>query len=190
MHDEKHEEATDVIFVGFLYDDFPIQLINGIIQDSPEQEILRLMLCIKEELLGQKQHYNVRVNLLLNEIFLLLGRLFQVVTSNSRPEKLFFARRFIDENFTQPIELQTLAEISGYSNDHFRHLFKEQTGCSPLKYILNKRLETAKNQLLNSTSSVSAIGMDCGFSTTSQFIEMFKRSFRRTPLQFRMEGGK
>ncbi|QGQ98171.1 AraC family transcriptional regulator [Paenibacillus psychroresistens] len=190
MHDERHEEATEVIFFGFLYDDFPVHLTNAVILDTPEKEILALMLCMKEEILGQKQHYTTRVNLLLNEIILLIGRQSHAPASDNLPEKLFYARRFIDENYTQSIQLHTLAEISGYSNDHFRHLFKKQTGLSPLNYILNKRIDAAKRSLLNSTASVSEIGMDCGFSTTSQFIEMFKRICLKTPLQFRLKGSK
>jgi AraC-like DNA-binding protein len=189
MHDERHDEFTDVIFCGFLYDDFPVNLANSVIYDNAHKEILALMLSMKEEILSQKQHYTVRVNLLLNEIILLLGRQSDAAAAENRPEKLFYSRRFIDENFTQPIHLHTLAEISGYSDDHFRHLFKEQTGLSPINYILHKRLESAKQLLLNSTANVSTIGMDCGFSTTSQFIELFKRVCGRTPLQFRLKGG-
>jgi AraC-like DNA-binding protein len=188
MHDEKHDEFTEVIFFGFLYDDFPVSLTNSVIQDTPQKDILALVLGMKEEILGQKQHYTVRVNLILNEIIILLGRQSQVNASENRPEKLFYARRFIDENYTQSIHLQTLAKISGYSNDHFRHLFKKQTGLSPINYILHKRVDAAKQLLLNSNSSISTIGMDCGFSTTSQFIELFKRVCGRTPLQFRMKG--
>ncbi|QHW31370.1 AraC family transcriptional regulator [Paenibacillus rhizovicinus] len=187
MHDERHDEETEVIFFGFRYDDFPVPLQNGLIADTEERTVLSLMLTMKEELLAQKAHYVPRTNLLLNEIILLLGRQSETAAPQDehRPERLFYARRYLDENFTQPVELRTLAELSGYSEDHFRHLFKEQTGLPPGQYILRKRLEAAKDRLLHTAQTVSAIGMDCGFSTTSQFIELFKRSFGVTPLQYR-----
>jgi len=186
MHDERREEATDVIFFGFLYDDFPVPLRNGIVQDSEQHDILRLVLSMKEELLEQKAHYRFRVDLLLNETILLIGRFANLDAAEHRPEKLFYARRYLEENFTQRVNMQTLAELAGYSSDHFRHLFKEQTGMSPARYVLNKRLEAARHMLLNTTASVSSIGLECGFSTTSQFIELFKRANGRTPLQFRV----
>ncbi|GIQ64807.1 hypothetical protein PACILC2_33750 [Paenibacillus cisolokensis] len=188
MHDERHDEATDVIFFGFRYDDFPVPLRNGLVPDSERRDILRLVLSMKEELLEQKRHYDYRVDLLLNETILLIGRLANLDAEDNRPEKLFYARRYLDENFTQPVNMQTLAELSGYSSDHFRHLFKERTGMSPSRYVLNKRLEAAKHMLLNTNATVSAIGLECGFSTTSQFIELFKRETGRTPLQFRIKG--
>lgn len=187
MHDERHDEETEVVFFGFRYDDFPVALQNGLVADTDERTILSLILTMKEELLAQKAHYAARANLLLNEIVLLLGRRSEADGSadDHRPERLFYARRYLDENFTQPVELRTLAELSGYSEDHFRHLFKEQTGLPPGQYLLRKRLEAAKDQLLHTAQPVSAVGVDCGFSTTSQFIELFKRAFGVTPLQYR-----
>ncbi|MBM7568663.1 AraC family transcriptional regulator [Paenibacillus sacheonensis] len=187
MHDERHDEATEVVFFGFLYDDFPVRLQNGLIPDTENRAILSLMMTMKEELLGQKAHYAPRVNLLLNEVILLLGRQSEAasVQDDHRPERLFYARRYMDENFTQPFQLRTLAELSGYSEDHFRQLFKEQTGLPPGQYILHKRLHAAKDLLLNSAVPISTVGVDCGFSTTSQFIELFKRAFGVTPLQYR-----
>jgi len=185
MHDERHDEATDVMFFGFRYDDQPFPLRNGALQDTAEQDIHKLILTMKEELLAQRPYYAIRVNLLLNETILLLGRLANEPAPDNKPEKLVYARRFIDENFTQSINLHTLAELSGYSMDHFRHLFKEQTGLPPAQYIIRRRLEAARRMLQDSELSVSAIGMECGFSTTSQFIELFKRAYGRTPLQYR-----
>lgn len=187
MHDERHDEETEVIYFGFLYDDFPVLLQNGLVPDTEERTVLALLLTMKEELLAQKAHYAPRVNLMLNEIILLLGRQTEAdaARNDHRPERLFYARRYLDENFTQPVELRTLAELSGYSEDHFRHLFKEQTGLPPGRYILRKRLEAAKDLLLHSVLTVSAVGMECGFATTSQFIGLFKREFAFTPLQYR-----
>lgn len=186
MHDERHETTTEVIFLGFVYDDFPVALQNGLVSDTDDKEIHGLMLRMKEELLAQRSHYAPRVDLMLNEIVLLLGRQSEgAVADELRPERLFYARRYLDENFTQPVQLRTLAELSGYSEDHFRHLFKEQTGLPPSQYILQKRLKAARDLLRNTTLTISAIGLECGFSTTSQFIELFKRSLGLTPLQYR-----
>ncbi|MFD2613422.1 helix-turn-helix domain-containing protein [Paenibacillus gansuensis] len=186
MHDERHTEATDVMFFGFQYDDEPVHLGNGLLEDTENREVHTLIELMKHELLDRKAHYDIRVNLLLNEVILLLGRL----TGNEKtaappPEKLFYARRYLDENFAQPINLRTLAELSGYSEDHFRSLFKLKTGLSPYQYVISKRLDAARQLLLHSASTVSTIGMECGFSTSSQFIEMFRRHYGQTPLQFR-----
>lgn len=184
-HDERHDEYTDVIFFGFVYDDHPVPLPNGLYQDSANGEILDLVLKMKQELLERQLYHEARVNLMMNEIIVLLGRSVNAGLPLQQPEKLLYARRYMDENFAQPVNLRTLAEISGYSEDHFRHLFKKQTGLPPAQYVIRKRLEAARKMLLSTSASVSEIGSDSGFSTTSQFIELFKREWGVTPLQFR-----
>ncbi|MBB6730628.1 AraC family transcriptional regulator [Cohnella zeiphila] len=188
-HDERHDEYTEVIFFGFVYDDHPVALPNGLYRDSANGEILGLMYKIKQELLERQLYHENRVNLMMNEIILLLGRSAHAGSPVRQPEKLLYARRYMDENFVQPLHIRTLAEISGYSEDHFRHLFKEQTGLSPAQYVIRKRLEAAKEKLLSTSASISEIGQDSGFSTTSQFIELFKREWGATPLQFRRQAG-
>jgi AraC family transcriptional activator of pobA len=189
LHDQSHDELTEVIYFGFHYDDSPVYLPNGLIYDTEQQDILRLVTRMKEEFLGQKLHYTLTLNLLLNEVILLIDRQLQGTPAAKSPEKLQFVKRFIDENYKQAINIRTLSEKSGYSDEHFRHLFKEYTGMSPSNYILHKRLEAAKQLLLLSASSISDIAMECGFSTTSHFIGLFKRTYGKTPLQYRLSGG-
>lgn len=186
MHDERHDEPGDVIFFGFTYDDDPIALPNGLYVDTERKDLLKLLLAMKEEVVEQPPFSRIRVNLLLNEVLLLLGRTRPNLTSGTgEGDRLLFARRFIEENYGQSINLQTLAEISGYSYDYFRHLFKLETGKSPIQYMIEKRVDAARHLLVNTNKSISQIAMDCGFSTVPQFCEMFKRATRRSPLQYR-----
>jgi AraC-like DNA-binding protein len=186
MHDERHDEASEVIFFGFLYDDDPISLPNALIFDTDQHEVLQLLLKMKKEAIEQPPFSHIRLNLLLNEVLLLIGRTCHQDNPGYNPaEQLFLARRFMEENYSQSINLHTLAEISGYSYDYFRHLFKAETGLSPVRYIMEKRLAAAKHMLVNTRKTISQIAMDCGFSTTSQFCDMFKRATHTTPLQYR-----
>ncbi|REE80961.1 AraC-like DNA-binding protein [Paenibacillus taihuensis] len=189
-HDERHDTETEVLFFGFAYDDYPISLANGLYFDNESKEMLWLLERMREELLGGKPHYMERLNLMVNEAVILLARFDSAGASKRAKEnaadKLFFARRYIDENFNRPINIRTLSEISGYSQDHFRHLFKEVTGMSPGNYLLRRRLEQSRNLLLSTELAVSDIGADCGFSTTSQFIQLFKQQLGATPLQYRL----
>ncbi len=66
-------------------------------------------------------------------------------------------------------------ERSGYSYDHFRHMFKERTGLSPMNYIIDKRIDYAKRLIVSTDMTLSTISQECGFSTSSQFSSMFRR---------------
>ncbi|QGQ98160.1 hypothetical protein EHS13_26380 [Paenibacillus psychroresistens] len=56
---------------------------------------------MKEEILGQKQHYPVRANLMLNEIILWLRRQGEAPVAENRLERLFYARKFNQIFLTQ-----------------------------------------------------------------------------------------
>ncbi|AZN38330.1 helix-turn-helix domain-containing protein [Paenibacillus albus] len=189
-HDERHDAPTEVLFFGFSYDDYPISLVNGLYYDNEDKEMLKLLTRMRAELIGGKPHYMERLNLMVNEAIILLAR-FDSAGATKREkdtaaDKLFFARRYMDENFSRPINIRTMSELAGYSQDHFRHLFKEVTGTSPGNYLLRRRLEHSRILLLSTELTVSDIGADCGFSTTSQFIQLFKQHLGATPLQYRI----
>ena len=94
---------------------------------------------------------------------------------------------FLDENFSQDICLDTLAELSGYSADHLRHLFKRKAGISPKQYIIQKRIEHAKLLLATGDTSISHVAQSCGMPDGTQFTLLFKKYVGVTPSQFRRE---
>lgn len=76
--------------------------------------------------------------------------------------------------------------MAGYSYHHFRHLFKAKTGLAPFEYIIEKRIEAAKNLLSNTNKSITYISENCGFSSCSQFSMLFKKHCGLSPKQFRL----
>jgi AraC-like DNA-binding protein len=125
------------------------------------------------------------MDLLVNQITLELLRTESQSLRHFKNDKLVYAVRAVEENYLNPINLADLASVSGYSLDRFRHIFKEETGSSPLNFIFNKRLEHAQLLLRTTDQKISSIAMDCAFSTSSQFCTMFKKQFGITPEQFR-----
>lgn len=71
----------------------------------------------------------------------------------------------------------------GYSN--FRRIFKEYTGFSPAKYILDVRMSHVKEALTNSTLPVKQIAYDFGFENYDYFFTAFHRLTGKTPLEYR-----
>lgn len=70
----------------------------------------------------------------------------------------------------------------GYSN--FRKTFKEYTGFSPAKYILEYRMNKVKEALTNSTLPVKQIAYDFGFENYDYFFTAFRRLTGRTPSEY------
>ena len=72
---------------------------------------------------------------------------------------------------------------AGYSN--FRRIFKEYTGFSPARYILDVRMSKVKETLTNSTLPVKQIAYDFGFENYDYFFTAFRRLTGKTPSEYR-----
>jgi AraC-like DNA-binding protein len=96
---------------------------------------------------------------------------------------LIGARKFIDENFCENIDLETISGFSFISKFHFIRLFKKCYGRTPHQYLTEKRIQLAK-QLLHSNHSVAATCYKVGFDSTTSFAAVFKRYAGCSPSVF------
>lgn len=78
-----------------------------------------------------------------------------------------------------------LARTAGYSPDHFARVFKEVLGVSPELFVIQARIERAKQLLSESSLSISEIAEALGYSDLYFFSRQFKRHVSRTPSQYR-----
>jgi AraC family transcriptional regulator len=80
---------------------------------------------------------------------------------------------YVDEHVADEIPLATLAELARLSPYHFSRSFKLSFGISPHRYQAIRRIERAKQLLINLELSVTAIAIEVGFSETSSFSAAF-----------------
>ena len=83
------------------------------------------------------------------------------------------------------VGVAALAREAGFSPAQFRRSFGEHIGVAPRTYLINHRLEVARRLLEQSDLPVGTIAAQCGFSSSSHFIHLFKRSVGLAPLQYR-----
>lgn len=93
--------------------------------------------------------------------------------------------KYIEQNYERDISNAELSEIAGYHPYHLSRLVKSATGMSLHQYILNARLEKAKDFLLNTELSVYEIADKCGFKSPYHFSNTFKMKNKLTPTEFR-----
>jgi len=97
------------------------------------------------------------------------------------PYKLKQAINYINDNLDQPIKLNDIAKILDLSQYYFCHMFKESTGVAPYKYVIQQRVEKAKNLIKTSKLSLADIAYECGFSSQSQMTQHFRKCVGVTP---------
>jgi AraC family transcriptional regulator len=92
---------------------------------------------------------------------------------------------YIDEHLNQDIKLIDLAQLLGMSQFHFSHLFKQSIGIAPYQYLLQQRIEQAKQLLKQTDQSIVDIAFLCGFNSHSHLSKQFRQFTGITPTAYR-----
>jgi AraC family transcriptional regulator len=92
---------------------------------------------------------------------------------------------FIDSRLEQPLKLDDLAGRAGLSRAHFVRRFSALYGVSPHRYLTLRRVERAKDLLLNSHCGIARIAQEVGFNNQSHFTQVFHAVTGATPGHFR-----
>ena len=92
---------------------------------------------------------------------------------------------YIELHYAAPITLQQLADVAGMNPSYFCRYFRSITHQSPMEYVNMYRIEKAAQMLQETSLSVTAICMECGFNECSNFIKVFKKYKGTTPNQYR-----
>lgn len=182
-HDEYCSADTEVVYFGFLHTDEHIPLSTRIFRDDRGRigEIMKEMV---EETKHKRNHFALKLDMLLQFTLIEVDRLFAQETSAGSEESLRQTVQYIQQYYTEPVTLMELAKMSGYSYDHFRHLFKAYTGKTPMNYITHLRIEKAKEMLLEGKDNITQISLECGYSSLSHFSSLFKKKTGKNPREY------
>jgi AraC family transcriptional regulator len=96
-------------------------------------------------------------------------------------------RSYIAEHLNEELSLEQLARIADISPNYLISLFRQSTGMTPHKYIIQQRLEAARELLAQSGLSLLEVAQQCGFQDQSQFTTTFRRQFGVTPGQYKRQ---
>jgi len=91
---------------------------------------------------------------------------------------------YIQDNLAQEISLDAIANDLGISRYYFCRLFKQSTGLSPHQYVIQQRVERAKQLLRQGDMSIADVAQICGFAHQSHLYRHFKRLTGITPKIF------
>ena len=158
-------------------------------QDPAAQQLMTLLLADANEGFSTERLYTEYLAQALAVRMLYHGRQAGPETNNRSASALprHVLRRIIERMrcFSCDLSLQTLANESGYSRVHFVRMFRAATGYSPHNYLLNLKLERARELLEDQSISLIDIALDCGFSSHSHMSRLFRKIVGVTPSAYR-----
>jgi two-component system, response regulator YesN len=99
-------------------------------------------------------------------------------------ELTYQAIKIIQQSFVEEITLEKTAEILSVSAPYLSKIFKEDTGTTFKEYVIELRMEQAKQLLKRSGQSIRETGERVGYNDTNYFIRAFKKYEGITPKDY------
>lgn len=96
------------------------------------------------------------------------------------------ALAYIETNFAADFRVDDLARHVGLSCGYLHGLFQRETGMTPARHHLNRRVSAAKNKLIRTDQSVTEIAYHVGFSSSQYFATAFRRVTGISPRDYRL----
>ena len=102
--------------------------------------------------------------------------------SSGRP-----ALDYIEDHYMNQFSMETLANLCHISLTHFRRIFQEVMGISPLHYLNSVHITKACELLTNTNRTILDIAEATGFSSLSNFHRQFSQMVHLTPSEYRKQ---
>ena len=96
---------------------------------------------------------------------------------------------YVHQHYSEPLNVRQIAASALTNKNRCTELFKKYANLSPIKYLNQYRLYTARKLILHSNKSISEISGDVGYNQLSYFVEQFRSYYGLSPLKYRNEYG-
>lgn len=157
-----------------------------------KNDIITLLNRIVAEKSGEQFGSDFLIHLLILELFVMISRVLKLEWERSiaedspqQKELVELAIQFIRDHYERDINLNDICGYVFLSPSYFTRIFKKETGYSPISYLINTRIERAKELLVETEEKVNEIALSVGFSSQQRFNEAFKKITGMTPLEYR-----
>lgn len=100
-------------------------------------------------------------------------------------QRLIRARRFMDECYHQPLDLDQISSEACLSPFHFLRLFRKAFNTTPHQYLTQRRIERAKELLSSSGLTVTDVCFEVGFESLGSFSSLFHKRVGHPPITYR-----
>lgn len=95
------------------------------------------------------------------------------------------AIEYLETHYKEPVKIEELASLCGFSESRFYTLFKFATGLSPIQYKNYLMVQNATKLLQKSELSISEISEQMGCSSPNYFTRIFKSVTGKSPISFK-----
>lgn len=153
---------------------------------------------LKNETTYGKPNSKLMIHSLVMQLFVLISRLvtcdtnFQTEHDSNMgyPDKrkvVEFITSYINENYMHEISLEMFAKDIYLSQVYISKIFKEETGHSPIHYLIKKRLAVAKQLLETHDLPIKTVSSKVGYEDAYHFSKLFKKYYGYPPSRIKQK---
>jgi YesN/AraC family two-component response regulator len=191
MNKQLHIGFQNLIFDGYPRDTFPSY--SSIIKlDKHKEEFLHTC----REMLKEKQNgdcgYEVVLMALLMKLIILIIRELNKEATLNRELLLTFEERekqdianvimkYMQEHYMEDITLSKISQSMYISPAYISKIFKDETGDSPINYLIKLRLARANELLKHGKLSIKEVARSVGYDDAYHFSKLFKKYYGYPP---------
>ncbi len=167
-----------------------------LIHSSDQPKLASFIQYLLEELKEQPIYYELSVRSLILSLLLEILRIqnnlnsisnTQAINSHESTFLIAPALHFIEKNYMNQFTIEQLADLCHLSETHFRRIFLQTIGTSPLEFVNHTRINKACVLLKTTQESILYISEQVGFHTISSFNRCFFKAMKATPREWRKQ---
>lgn len=113
----------------------------------------------------------------------------KIATGGLSGHKLRRVKEFIRDHLDADLGLAEIATVAGLSQFHFARAFRRSTGLTPQQFVMQERIERAKELLAKKDLPIVEVSLLTGFKNQSHFTSLFRKFTSLTPKVWREVSG-
>lgn len=161
----------------------PVRILNS-------KELFDIINSILTECEEKKSAYEIIVR---SHILRIIGLLYrenilsdgEQIFSTSTVQKILPALTYVNQNYSEDIDLSDISNMMGFDRSYFCRIFKSAIGATFTEYLNFVRICKAEKRLATTSDSILEISAEVGFSSVSYFNKIFKKYKNCSPSAYR-----
>ncbi len=113
-------------------------------------------------------------------------------STNHTNQRDFYIRQavsYIEQNFSEPITIEDIADFCCLNRSYLGKIFKDSLKKTPQQYLIYYRMKQATQMLKYTSMSVGEIGKAVGYPNQLHFSRAFRNVYKMPPSEWRKENG-
>lgn len=125
---------------------------------------------------------------LLSTVMTLIVRVTPITLRPHLSSNVFFtAKEYLDDNYLSDETLTEICEKLNIDRFYLTHVFKQEIGMPPVKYVINRRMQQARELLETTDLDINVVAKSCGYADPAYFCRVFRNTQGCTALKYRAD---